>query len=177
MIFKYSLSNFYSFVISSLSFPFPVEECSGVAGHMTSDHTHLMSDPLLSMLRLNYYSITIGPPDKLIAAYQDNLLSSPNNDKMTVPLSDIASLSALSVSLCLREYIGQMSKAKSHDSVMDVLRRIELCLWSWRTLCGEWVETHTLHPDWRKPFLRCAGMHVHVYTCMYIVVQIHCMYI
>lgn len=143
----------FCLLIFRLSFPFPVVECKAASNHMTSDHTHLLSDPLLSMLRLSYYSVKMGPPDKLIEAYQDNLLTSLNNDKLTVPLSDIASLRSLNTSICLREFISQMGVAKSHDNVVEVLRRIELCAWSW-TVCGEQKEGHALHSNWRKPFFR-----------------------
>ncbi len=120
----------------------------------------LASDPLLGMLRLAYHSIVTGPPDKLISAYQNNVLCSlDDDDKMVVPSSDIAALSALSVAVCLKEYVSLLRRASTHDQVVGVLYRIEVVLRNW-TVCGGWVDMGRLQCDWRKAFMRYMYMYV-----------------
>ena len=112
------------------------------------------TDPLLGMLRLAYHSIRTGPPDQLISAHQNRSLDDDDDYTMAVPSSDIAALSALSVTVCLREYVELLRTASSHGQVVSVLYRIEVVLRNW-TVFGGRVDMDRLQCDWRKAFVRC----------------------
>ncbi|XP_064398202.1 rotatin-like isoform X3 [Halichondria panicea] len=139
-----------------LKFPFSIVEYERELCHVTPsplDPALFSTDPLLGMLRLAYHSIRTGPPDQLISAHQNRSLDDDGDHKMAVPSSDIAALSALSVTVCLQEYVELLRTASSHGQVVSVLYRIEVVLRNW-TMCGGRVDMDRLQCDWRKAFVR-----------------------
>ena len=138
-----------------LKLPFPVVKYELEEHHLTPsplDPKLFTSDPLLSMLRLYYYSAMTGPPDKIIAAHQNNVLHS-TDEKITLPSSVISSLRSLSVVLILRECFDKLRGASSHSEVARLLHRIGVVLCSW-AVYGDRVDLDSLQCAWRDTFQR-----------------------
>ena len=152
----------YFSLLCRLKFPFPVESYKLECRHLTPsplDPKLFTSDPLLSMLRLDYHSAMIGSPEQIISAYESHPLPM-EDEKLAIPPSDILSMKSLSVILSLKKYFHQLKFASSHDGVIAILNHTEVILNNCK-LYGELLHFQNLFHDgqieWKNTIER--------YTC------------